>query len=94
MGGALAPAGTHMERKITVPRMHDALSAFLDSHVGTAYRDDVGPLFGQVSEIRDHRFANATSPRFHEAVNVAVSSEAMRGRPPRRRAARILSRSR
>ncbi len=59
--------------------MHDALVAFLDSHIGAAYRDDVGPLFGQASEIRDHGVADAEVKRlWNEAVNVAVSSEATR----------------
>jgi hypothetical protein len=59
--------------------MHDALVAFLDSHIGETYRDDVGPLFGQASEIRDHGVADAEVKRlWNEAVNVAVSSEATR----------------
>lgn len=75
-----------MERSSTVAtRTRSALNAFLDSHIGGTYRDDVGPLFGQASEIRDHGFADETSRRWHEAVNVAVSSEASREPPSRRR---------
>jgi hypothetical protein len=59
--------------------MHEALVEFLDSHLGAPYVDDVGPLFGQASEIRDHGIADAEAMRlWNEAVNVAVSSEAMR----------------
>ena len=67
-------------------RTHDALVAFLDSHVGAQYRDDVGPLFGQASEIRDHGIADAEVKRYwNEAVNVALSSEAMPRRSTVRR---------
>lgn len=31
----------------------DQLAAFLDSHVGVAHSDDVGPLFGQASLMWD-----------------------------------------
>lgn len=58
--------------------MRTRLSAFLDSHAGGTYRDDVGPLFGQASAIRDHTFAGASVRGWHEAVNVALSSEASR----------------
>ena len=59
--------------------MHDALVAFLDSHAGETHSDDVGPLFGQASVIRDHGIADAESKRlWNMAVNVAVSSEATR----------------
>lgn len=69
--------------------MHDALVAFLDSHIGEAYRDDVGPLLGQASEIRDHGVADAEMKRWwNEAVNVAVSSEAIRKIRPRSTARR------
>ena len=69
--------------------MHDALVAFLDLHVGAQFRDDVGPLFGQASEIRDHGIADAEVKRYwNKAVNVAVSSEAMREGQPRRSAVR------
>ena len=65
--------------------MQEALVAFLDLHVGAAYRDDVGPLFGQASVIRDHGIADAESKRLlNEAMNVAVSSEAMREARPTR----------
>ena len=64
--------------------MRNALATFLDSHAGVTHRDDVGPLLGQVSEIRDHGTFDATSRRWHEAVNVAVSSEAVRDAPRRR----------
>ena len=69
--------------------MHDALVAFLDLHVGETYRDDVGPLFGQASVIRDHGVADAESKRlWNTAVNVAVSSEATReGSAAQRRSA-------
>ena len=61
--------------------MHDALVVFLESHAGETHSDDVGPLFGQASVIRDHGIADAESKRlWHTAVNVAVSSEAMRER--------------
>jgi hypothetical protein len=76
-----------MERSTTGPtRMRNALSAFLESHLGGTYRDDVGPLLGQASVIREHGYAGATPRRWHEAVNVAVSSEASRERLPQRRA--------
>jgi hypothetical protein len=65
--------------------MRTRLSAFLDSHLGGTYRDDVGPLFGQASAIRDNVFADETSRRWHEAVNVAVSSEASREASTKRR---------
>jgi hypothetical protein len=69
--------------------MHDALVAFLDSHLGEAHRDDVGPLFGQASEIRDHGVADAEVKRlWNEAVNAAVSSEATREIQSRRGAVR------
>lgn len=81
-----------MQRRL-VPstRTHDALVAFLDSHVGTPWRDDVGPLLGQASMIRDSGLADARVMRYwNEAVNAAVSSEAVReqrsgSRPTRRR---------
>jgi hypothetical protein len=66
-------------------KMRTRLSAFLDSHLGGTYRDDVGPLFGQASAIRDHVFADETSRRWHEAVNAAVSSEASREVSAKRR---------
>jgi hypothetical protein len=69
-------------------KMRTRLSAFLDSHLGGTYRDDVGPLFGQASAIRDHVFADENSRRWHEAVNVAVSSEASREASPKRRSRR------
>ncbi len=31
----------------------DQLVEFLDSHLGIAYSDDVGPLFGEVAMMRD-----------------------------------------
>ena len=68
--------------------MRTRLSAFLDSHLGGTYRDDVGPLFGQASAIRDHVFADETTRRWHEAVNAALSSEASREAPAQRRATR------
>jgi hypothetical protein len=79
-----------MQRRLTSStRMHDALVAFLDSHIGEAHSDDVGPLFGQASEIRDHGFADAEVKRlWNEAVNVAVSSEAIREIRSRRGAVR------
>ena len=59
--------------------MHDALVAFLDLHAGETHSDDVGPLFGQASVIRDHGIADPESKRlWYTAVNAAVSSEAMR----------------
>ena len=64
--------------------MRTRLSTFLDSHVGGTYRDDVGPLFGQANEIRNHRFADQTSRRWHEAVNAALTSEATRETAKRR----------
>ena len=66
--------------------MRTRLSTFLDSHVGGTYRDDVGPLFGQANEIRNHRFADQTSRRWHEAVNAALTSEATRETSTKRRA--------
>lgn len=67
-------------------RLHNELVAFLDSHAGASYSDDVGPLFGQASEIRDHGIADAQTRRFwNQAVNVAVSSEAVRESRPQRR---------
>jgi len=71
--------------------MRTRLAAFLDSHLGGTYRDDVGPLFGQASEIRDHRFADATSRRWRQAVSVALSAEASQAastKRTKRRAAR------
>jgi hypothetical protein len=69
-----------MQRRLTSStRTHDALVAFLDSHVGGQHSDDVGPLFGQASVIRDRGIADAEVERFwNEAVNVALSSEAIR----------------
>jgi len=75
-------------------KMRTRLSAFLDSHLGGTYRDDVGPLFGQASAIRDHVFADENTRRWHEAVNVAVSSEAAREAPKRRSRRRSIDRTR
>ena len=68
-----------MQRTLTPPdRTHDALVAFLDSHVGAAFRDDVGPLLGQASLIRDSGFADADVQHYwNDAVSAAVSSEAV-----------------
>ena len=92
-----------MQRK-TFPadRTHDALVAFLEQHVGTPRTGDVGPLFGQASVIRDLtvRGDDARSRRLCvDAVNLALTSEAMREAPAarasrRRRAARIVPRAR
>ena len=73
-------------RLATSTRLHNQLVAFLDSHAGVSYNDDVGPLFGQASVIRDYGVADAQTRRFwNQAVNVAVSSEAIReSRSPRR----------
>lgn len=76
-----------MQRRLaSSTRTHDALVAFLDSHVGEQHSDDVGPLFGQASVIRDRGIADSEVKRFwNEAMNVALSSEAMRlSRSPRR----------
>lgn len=79
-----------MQRRLAASiRTHDALVAFLDSHLGAQHSDDIGPLFGQASEIRDHGIADAGSRRrWNEAVNVAVSSEAMRDGRSQRSAVR------
>lgn len=81
---------TDMQRRLASPtRMHDALVAFLDSHLGAPHRDDVGPLFGQASVIRDHGVADAESKRlWNAAVSVAVSSEAAHPDRPQRAAVR------
>lgn len=67
-----------MNRSTFTTRTRSALSAFLDSHVGDTFRDDIGPLLGQMSEIRDHGLVDETSRRWREAVNAAVASEALR----------------
>ena len=62
-------------------RTRDALTAFLEAHVGVALRDDVGPLIGQASVLRILDTPDAETLRhWNAAVNAAVSSEAVRVR--------------
>ena len=69
-----------MQRRLdSTTRTHDALVAFIESHAGSTYDGDVGPLFGQACAIRDHGIADDESTRLWvEAANAALSSEAMR----------------
>lgn len=56
---------------------HDALAAFLKSHVGTAFSDDVGPLFGQAALVRESGVPDAGMRRYwNDAVSAALTAEA------------------
>jgi hypothetical protein len=49
------------------------LGAFLDSHVGSPYDDDVGPLLGQAALIFSSPVAGFAEPDdWREAVSVAL----------------------
>ena len=66
---------------LSSPLPRDALADFLDAHVGRPWRDDIGPLIGQASLIRNFGVPDADTMRYwNTAVNAAVSSEAARDR--------------
>jgi hypothetical protein len=79
-----------MQRHAASPdRVHDALSAFLELHVGAPRSADVGPLFGQAAWLRDFAVPEDTQADrlLHDAFNVALSSDAIREASLRSRAA-------
>lgn len=59
----------------------EALALFLEKHVGAPWRDDVGPLIGQASLLRQNGLPDEEALRmWNEAVRAAVSSDAARDR--------------
>lgn len=59
----------------------EALTIFLDEHVGAPWRDDIGPLIGQASLLRQCGLPDEETLRlWNAAVRAAVSSDAMRER--------------
>ena len=76
-----------MQRQLASPdRVRDALSAFLEMHVGAPRSGDVGPLFGQAAWLRDVSLPeDVQSDRaLHDAFNIALSSDAIRQASQRR----------
>lgn len=63
------------------PDPREALAVFLDQHVGAPWRDDIGPLIGQASLLRQCGLPDEETLRlWNAAVRAAVSSDAMRER--------------
>jgi hypothetical protein len=63
----------------TPSHSRDDLAAFLAEHVGTPWRDDVGPWIGQASFLRATGIPDAeTLGLWNAAVTAAVSTEAVR----------------
>ena len=54
----------------------DAIKAFLDRHMGVVHRDDIGPLFGQLSTLCTATRADSLTRRYWtKAVSVALADD-------------------
>ena len=70
-----------MASPVRVEDSRDALAIFVDAHVGTPWRDDIGPLIGQASILRQHGLPDEETLRlWNAAVRAAVSGDAPRDR--------------
>ena len=71
-----------MDRKtVAADRTHDALVAFLDAHLGAPRNDDVGPMLGQASLLRELPAVDVDARSLllcSDAINAALTSEATR----------------
>ena len=61
--------------------LREALALFVDQHVGAPWRDDIGPLIGQASLLRQSGLPDEETLRlWNAAVRAAVSSDVARER--------------
>jgi hypothetical protein len=67
-----------MQHRQTTPSpARDQLVAFLDSHLGVAHRDDVGPLFGEIAMMEESVvFTAALAANLDDAPRRAESKPA------------------
>lgn len=62
--------------KANIKACDDAIMAFLDRQMGVVQRDDVGPLFGQLSMLCTATRADSVTRRYWtEAVSVALADD-------------------